>query len=105
MEYTYPANRMRDGAPRTVTAYRTKTPGLIVTHGFDYANQPTSKLWLIVHEPSGFSLSKTLDSRKQAKAIAGALGGMFAWSQTSLDDAPKAIEAAGFRKWYLNTVQ
>jgi hypothetical protein len=105
MKYTIPSDKMRDGISRTVTAYRTRVPGLIITHGFDFSNQETSKCWLLVLESSGFTLSKTLHTRKQAKAIAAVLGGLWADWTTDIDDARKAIEMAGFKKWYLDTVQ
>lgn len=105
-EFTYPESAMRDGKSRTLPAYRTRVPGLVLVKGIsNYTNEPL-KHYEIVHEATGMSLTgHQYYGRKAASLVAAILGAFGDWTQADCKPIARAIEDAGFKNWYYKAVQ
>lgn len=105
-EYTFPDGSIRlpSGSKHvTVVAEKTKTDALIVTP-FDPITRLTSargKKFVITHAPTGMKVvpNGVRLSRRVARLVAGALGGVCDWNQTNALAIAEALRSAGLYKW------
>jgi hypothetical protein len=108
-EYAYPAGVVGTdpSAVITVWAERTATPGLIVTpyEPLDPPRDFRGKRFVITHEATGTRVTPDYVklSRRVARLVAGALGGVCDWTFTDRATGSKtawdALTTTGMVKW------